>query len=286
MSNVLYDAIGPRGRRKIRWWTAGIVLVLAAVIFAAYHRLEERGQVSAELWSVLLRSDLQYLLLEGLLDALKVAVVAMAVSLLGGAVLAAGRISERAWIQLPVRAWIEIFRSVPLLLLIFFVYLGAPAIGIDVPTFWSLVIGLALYNSAIVADIVRAGILSLPQGQREAGYAVGLSRNQTLLVILIPQAVRRMLPTLISQMVTVLKETSLGFIIGYAELLRNGRIAVEYLGGQYAIPVYTGVAVIYVSICLLLSLLANQLSRRTAAQGLSSPPLPGGPEIAAGAPRG
>jgi len=131
------------------------------------------------------------------------------------------------------------------------------------------VIGLALYNSAVVADIIRAGVLSLPKGQREAGYAVGLSHIQTLVVILIPQAVRQMLPALISQMVTVLKETALGFIIGYTELLRNGRIAVEYLGGDYAIPVYTGVAVIYVSICLLLSLLATQVSRRTAADGLA-----------------
>jgi len=177
--------------------------------------------------------------------------------------------SNHAWIRLPLRAWIEVFRSVPLLLLIFFIYLGAPAMGINVPTFWSLVIGLALYNSAVVADIIRAGVLSLPKGQREAGYAVGLSHIQTLVVILIPQAVRQMLPALISQMVTVLKETALGFIIGYTELLRNGRIAVEYLGGDYAIPVYTGVAVIYVSICLLLSLLATQVSRSTAADGLS-----------------
>jgi glutamate transport system permease protein len=269
MSSVLYDTIGPRGRRKIQVWSAVSAVVLATVIFAAYRRLEDHGQVSAKLWSVLLRSDLQQLLFDGLLATLQVALLAMAVSLVTGAVMAAGRMSNHAWIRLSLRAWIEVFRSVPLLLLIFFIYLGAPAMGINVPTFWSLVIGLALYNSAVVADIIRAGVLSLPKGQREAGYAVGLSHIQTLGVILIPQAVRQMLPALISQMVTVLKETALGFIIGYTELLRNGRIAVEYLGGDYAIPVYTGVAVIYVSICLLLSLLATQVSRRTAADGLS-----------------
>lgn len=276
MSNVLYDTIGPRGQRKVQWWTAAIVVALAAIFYAIYHRLEQRGQVSAELWSILLNRDLQLLLLEGLVAALKAAAVATILSLLAGMVLAAGRISEHAWVRLPIRAWIEVFRSVPLLLLIFFVYLGAPAIGINVPTFWSLVIGLALYNSAIVADIIRAGLLALPRGQREAGRALGLSRNQTLRVILIPQAVRQMLPTLVSQMVTVLKETALGFIIGYTELLRNGRVAVEFLGGDYAIPVYTGVAVIYISICLLLSLLATELSRRTAARGPLRPPLTGG----------
>ncbi|QJP13527.1 amino acid ABC transporter permease [Starkeya sp. ORNL1] len=276
MSNVLYDTIGPRGQRKVQWWTAAIVVALAAIFYAVYHRLEQRGQVSAELWSILLNRDLQLLLLEGLVAALKAAAVATILSLLAGMVLAAGRISEHAWVRLPIRAWIEVFRSVPLLLLIFFVYLGAPAIGINVPTFWSLVIGLALYNSAIVADIIRAGLLALPRGQREAGRALGLSRNQTLRVILIPQAVRQMLPTLVSQMVTVLKETALGFIIGYTELLRNGRVAVEFLGGDYAIPVYTGVAVIYISICLLLSLLATELSRRTAARGPLRPPHTGG----------
>ena len=129
--------------------------------------------------------------------------------------------------------------------------------------FWALVAGLTLYNSAVIGEIFRAGILSLPRGQTEAAYAIGLRRGQTLRLILIPQAVRRMLPALISQLVTLLKDTSLGFVIGYAELLRNGRTAVEFLGGRYSIPIYTAIAVVYIAVNTSLSFLARWLDRRT-----------------------
>jgi glutamate transport system permease protein len=128
------------------------------------------------------------------------------------------------------------------------------------------VAGLTLYNSAVLGEIFRAGILSLPKGQTEAAYAIGLRRGQTLRIILLPQAIRRMLPALVSQLVTLLKDTSLGFVIGYSELLRNGRTAVEFLGGRYSIPIYTAIAVIYIVVNGSLSLLASWLDRRTRRQ--------------------
>ncbi|WP_433632327.1 ABC transporter permease subunit [Nocardia sp. CA-120079] len=112
-----------------------------------------------------------------------------------------------------------------------------------------------------MSEIFRAGIVSLPKGQREAAAAIGLRTSQTFRLVLVPQAVRIMLPALISQLVTILKETSLGFIIGYTELLRSGRVAVEYLGGQYAIPVYTLIAVIYLLVNISLSNLARRIDR-------------------------
>jgi glutamate transport system permease protein len=158
---------------------------------------------------------------------------------------------------------VELFRGLPLLLLILFIFLGLPAAGVTVSTFWALVAGLTLYNSAVLGEIFRAGILSLPTGQTEAAYSIGLRRGQTLRLILIPQAIRRMLPALISQLVTLLKDTSLGFVIAYAELLRTGRNAVEFLGGPYSIPVYTAIAVIYIAVNASLSFLARWLDRRT-----------------------
>jgi glutamate transport system permease protein len=201
----------------------------------------------------------QRLLLRGLLATLRAALVAMVLSMALGALLAVGRLSHRSWIRRPAGAWVELFRGLPLLLLIFFVFLGLPSLGIDVPTFWALVIGLTLYNSAVLGEIFRAGILSLPKGQTEAAYAIGLQRGQTLRIVLIPQAVRRMLPALVSQLVTLLKDTSLGFVIGYEELLRNGRGAVEFLGGKYSIPIYTAIAVLYILVNGSLSLLARWL---------------------------
>jgi glutamate transport system permease protein len=260
---VLYDTAGPRGRRRILLGSIAGVLLVAAVLGVAVARLAAKGSFDAELWRVLTEGAVQRLIGRGLVATLRAAVVAMVLSMAVGAVLAVGRLSRRAWVARAAGAWVELFRGLPLLLLIFFLFLALPAVGITISVFWALVAGLTLYNGAVLGEIFRAGILSLPRGQTEAAYAIGLRRGQTLRLILVPQAVRRMLPALISQLVTLLKDTSLGFVIGYAELLRNGRTAVEFLGGRYSIPIYTAIAVVYIAVNASLSLLARWLDRRT-----------------------
>ena len=260
---VLYDVAGPRGRRRILIGSvAGLVLV-ALVVGVAVARLAAKDVFEAERWRVLTRSDLLELLGRGLGATLRAAAVAMVLAMALGALLAVGRLSRRRWLAVPAGAWVELFRGLPLLLVILFLFLGLPAAGVTISTFWALVGGLTLYNSAVLGEIFRAGVLSLPKGQTEAAYAIGLRRGQTLRLILLPQAVRRMLPALISQGVTLLKDTSLGFVIAYAELLRTGRNAVEFLGGPYSIPVYTAIAVVYIAVNASLSFLARWLDRRT-----------------------
>jgi glutamate transport system permease protein len=260
---VLYDAVGPRGRRRILLGSIAGVLGVAAVVGVAVARLAAKGSFDPELWRVLTEGAVQRLIGRGLVATLRAAVVAMVLAMAVGAVLAVGRLSRRAWVARLAGAWVELFRGLPLLLLILFLFLALPAVGITISVFWALVAGLTLYNGAVFGEIFRAGILSLPRGQTEAAYAIGLRRGQTLRLILVPQAVRRMLPALISQLVTLLKDTSLGFVIGYAELLRNGRTAVEFLGGRYSIPIYTAIAVVYIVVNASLSLLARWLDRRT-----------------------
>jgi glutamate transport system permease protein len=260
---VLYDAVGPRGRRRILLGSIAGVLGVAAVVGVAVARLAAKGSFDPELWRVLTEGAVQRLIGRGLVATLRAAVVAMVLAMALGAVLAVGRLSRRAWVARLAGAWVELFRGLPLLLLILFLFLALPAVGVTISVFWALVVGLTLYNGAVIGEIFRAGILSLPRGQTEAAYAIGLRRGQTLRLILVPQAVRRMLPALISQLVTLLKDTSLGFVIGYAELLRNGRTAVEFLGGRYSIPIYTAIAVVYIVVNASLSLLARWLDRRT-----------------------
>jgi glutamate transport system permease protein len=260
---VLYDAVGPRGRRRILLGSIAGVLGVAAVVGVAVARLAAKGSFDPELWRVLTEGAVQRLIGRGLVATLRAAVVAMVLAMALGAVLAVGRLSRRAWVARLAGAWVELFRGLPLLLLILFLFLALPAVGVTISVFWALVVGLTLYNGAVIGEIFRAGILSLPRGQTEAAYAIGLRRSQTLRLILVPQAVRRMLPALISQLVTLLKDTSLGFVIGYAELLRNGRTAVEFLGGRYSIPIYTAIAVVYIAVNASLSLLARWLDRRT-----------------------
>jgi glutamate transport system permease protein len=260
---VLYDAAGPRGRRRILVGSIVGGLVVALVAGAAVARLAANGALEAERWRVLTQGNLQRLLGRGLAATLRAALVAMALAMALGGLLAVARLSRRRWLSRPAGAWVELFRGLPLLLVILFLFLGLPAAGLTISTFWALVAGLTLYNSAVIGEIFRAGILSLPKGQTEAASSIGLRRGQTLWLILIPQAVRRMLPALISQLVTLLKDTSLGFVIAYEELLRNGRNAVEFLGSPYSIPVYTAIAVVYIAVNASLSFLARWLDRRT-----------------------
>jgi glutamate transport system permease protein len=263
---VLYDVAGPRSRRRILVGSVVGLLVIAVILGLAVARLAAKGAFEADLWQVLTQNDVQRLLGRGLAATLRAALLAMALSSLVGALLAVGRLSRRRWLAGLAGGWVELFRGLPLLLMILFVFLGLPALGVTVSTFWALVAGLTLYNSAVLGEIFRAGILSLPRGQTEAAYAIGLRQGQTLRIVLLPQAIRRMLPALVSQLVTLLKDTSLGFVIAYAELLRSGRNAVEFLGGKYSIPIYTAIAVIYIAVNGSLSLLARWLDRRTQRQ--------------------
>ena len=262
MSGVLYDAIGPRTRRRIQVGTALATVVVVALIGVAIWRLQSNGQLEGERWAKLFDADLRSLLLEALWNTLKAAALAMLLSMVVGALLAVGRLSLHAWIRVPVGIFVEFFRGLPLLLLILFAALGLPQLGLDFSVLWYLVIGLTAYNGSVLAEIFRAGILSIDRGQREAGLAIGLRPTQVLWIILVPQAVRRMLPALISQLVTLLKDTSLGFVIAYPELLRTGQGAVEYLGSRYALQIYVAVAVVYIMVNFALSSLARWLDQR------------------------
>jgi glutamate transport system permease protein len=179
-------------------------------------------------------------------------------------VLASGRLSEHRALRWPSILVIEFFRAVPLLLLIFFLFLG---FGGPLGTFWALVIGLMLYNGSVLAEIFRAGILAVPRGQREAAYAVGMRKSQVMRLVLAPQAVRAMLPAIISQCVVALKDTALGFIIGAPGIVRDAERI--YIAPQYNNPLAVGIvlAAIFIVINYSLSRLAIYLERRMRREG-------------------
>jgi len=178
-----------------------------------------------------------------------------------------GRLSDHRWVRVPVSAFIEFFRAIPLLVVIFALYFVLPKFGVDLSAFAALTGGLVLYNSAVLAEIFRAGILSVDRGQREAAYGIGLRKSQVMRLVLLPQAVRRMLPVLIAQLVVLLKDSSLGFIIGYFELLRQARSLVEFFsrdfGSTYTFQLYVAAALFYIVVNVLLSQLARYAESRT-----------------------
>jgi glutamate transport system permease protein len=275
---VLYDAPGPRGRRRnLLLGAVGTVVLLAAVGFVLY-RLADTGQFDARVWSWIQYKNIQLLLVNALLATLRAFALAAVLSLLFGAVFAAARLSDHAWISRPATAVVEFFRAVPLLILIFILYYGVSrGLGITVSAFTALVLGLMLYNGSVLAEVFRAGVASLPRGQSEAAYALGMRKTQVMTNVLLPQALRAMLPTIVSQLVVVLKDTALGFIIQYPELLYQAR----YLGGQInlglpILPVAMVVAAIYIAMCVLLAQLAGYLERRTRRTRRGAPPAAAG----------
>jgi glutamate transport system permease protein len=260
VSVALYDAPGPRARRRVLVGSVVGGLLLAVLVALVIQRLEEAGQFRSIFWEPFTRSGVQRILLRGLGATLRASAVALVLALALGLVLAAGRLSERWVLRQASGVFVEFFRALPLVLLIFFAFLGLPELGIEVGAFGALVIGLTLYNGAVLAEIFRAGINAVPRGQSEAAYSLGLRRGVVLRLILVPQAVRIMLPTIVSQMVVLLKDSALGFIVAYPELLRSGRRIYTNIGN--VIPTAIVIAAIYIAINLALSGLATWLERR------------------------
>ncbi|WP_331767327.1 amino acid ABC transporter permease [Embleya sp. NBC_00896] len=259
-SRVLFDEPGPIARRRMRIATVVVAIVVAGLLALAVRRFADHGQLDADKWRPYTTWPMWRYLLEGLWATIRAAAVATALSVLGGIVLALGRLSRRRRLRWPATVYIEVMRTVPVLLLVYLVLFGLPHYGVDLPLFWKLVVPLSLSSAAVFAEIFRAGILSLDRGQREAGLAVGLTDTQAMRLIVLPQAVRRLLPSLVSQSVGLLKDTSLGFIVSYSELLFSGRILAGY--NRLLIQTYIIIALVYIVLNASLSKLARTLEAR------------------------
>jgi glutamate transport system permease protein len=291
MTSVLYDVPGPRQRRlTLILSLAATVLVAVGAYYLIYLPLDEKGQFSMELWGPLIDPSNENFVLVweriwvGIENTLIAAVLAIVASLIIGTLLAVLRLQLKslagrryAGLSAPAayllrglgsglavltRVCVEVFRGLPVVITIFFVARGFPEFGITLETLWYLVIGLTVYNGVVIAEILRSGMEGLPFGQREAAVAIGLSPFQTTTLILLPQSFRIMLPALISQLVVVLKDTSLGFIISYEETLNIGKQIIGALSNP--IQVYFVIAVLFILVNYSLSKLAQYVQRRLA----------------------
>ena len=262
-ASVLYDAPGPRAK-ALNWVYSGIALVvLALVAWQVFSKFKETGQWDGEKWTPFVDADVwNNLLIPGLIGTLSAFAVGSLLALVFGFVFAVGRLSDRKIISIPCGIVVEFFRAIPMLLLMFFIYFLQPSLGI-VPTsiFWAVVLGLMFYNGSVIAEIIRAGVHALPKGQKEAGVAIGLTPGQVMRTILLPQAVRSMLPAIIAQLVVLLKDTALGYVLGYSELLSQ----VKQLDGNFhnLIPAAIVVALLYIVMNTILGLVANWIEART-----------------------
>jgi glutamate transport system permease protein len=273
MSSVLYDVPGPKARRiSLVGSVIGVVLI-AALLAWAIMTLAQQGIFQAQRWAIFSQADVWTLIFNGIGATLSAAAIAAVIAFPLGLLLCLMRISDVAWIRVPTRIVLEFLRGMPVVLMMLFVLLVFAT-----SSFIAVVAGLVLYNAAIFAEIIRAGIQSLPRGQREAGLAIGLTSFQSRLSIELPQAIRRMLPSLVAQLVVLLKDTSLGYIVAYAELLRAVQVMADFLGPQFLFPVFFVAAAIYIAINLAVSRLAIWIERhgsKKAAGGVAKAPTAG-----------
>jgi glutamate transport system permease protein len=268
MSSVLYDEPGPRTKKIERYASlaVGILLLIGLVVIivgmANRGLFDDRwlvftdppkGQTAQAVWSSLWR---------GLRATLLAAVVAAPLALILAFALVLLRVSGSRWVSRPTIVVIEFLRGMPVLLMMFF---GLLAFGLT--AFTAVVFGLVLYNAAIIAEILRAGLAALPKGQTEAATAIGLTKWQSMRIVQMPQVVRYMLPSLISQLVVLLKDSSLGFIVGYPELLRTMQLNYSFFGDRYRLPLFLVTLLIYLAVNLTLSRVAIITERRLSARG-------------------
>ncbi|MEV6480200.1 amino acid ABC transporter permease [Streptomyces sp. NPDC051576] len=265
MTSVLYDAPGPRAKRRNVLLSVVFFLVLALFLWWIWRTMDDKGQLKWSLWQPFTTSDAwTTYLLPGLGDTLKAAGLSMVIALPLGAFFGIARMSDHRWVRVPAGVVVEFFRSIPVLLLMLFAnefYVRSTSVGSEERPLYAVVTGLVLYNASVLAEIVRAGILSLPKGQTEAAYAIGLRKGQTMTSILLPQSVTAMLPAIVSQLVVIVKDTALGGVmLGFTELL-NAR---STLAANYAnvVASFIVVAIIYIVLNLALTTFASWLEGR------------------------
>jgi glutamate transport system permease protein len=261
MSSVLFDTPGPRARGRYRLYSVLSSVLLLAVLALILWRMYDTGQLEYAKWEPFVTpAYIRALLVEGLLKTLQMAFTSIIFAVVFGAIFGIGKLSERAWIRWPCWLVVEFFRAVPLLLLIVFVFysfgIGAGGIG----SYWSVVIGLTLYNGSVLAEVFRAGINAVPKGQGEAAYALGMRKSQVMMSVLMPQGVKIMLPAIISQCVVALKDTSLGYYVLAPGLTRVGKA----IYGDFPNQVQTAIvlATIYILTNLALSWVATLAQRK------------------------
>lgn len=197
-------------------------------------------------------------LLEGLWVTLKVTGITILLSLLLGTFLGVIRYLKLPFVAKGVGLVVDTIRNLPLLLIIFFTYFALPQIGLRLNIFWAAVAAMTIFESCMISEIIRGGMNAVPKGQMEAGLSTGFTRGQVIILIILPQAIRSMLPSIVSQLIALIKDTSLATVISLPELTHNARI----IYGQetsYVIPIFVAMTFLYWITCFLLSHLAKRL---------------------------
>ncbi|MFD4265088.1 amino acid ABC transporter permease [Rhodococcus sp. NPDC058481] len=261
---VLYDVPGPKARNLYRLLSVAVAVALGVLGYLVYRALDSKGQLTSDKWSPFTEStSWTTYLIPGIRGTLIAAAISIVLALILGAVLGIARLSDHRIVRSVAGFFVELFRAIPVLILMIFAYQLFADYQIFKSKYLALaavVTGLTLYNGSVIAEIVRAGIRSLPKGQTEAAKALGMRKSMVMRTILLPQAVTAMLPAIISQMVVALKDSALGYLIGYIEVVRSGQQLGSFYGNY--LPALLVVAAIMIVLNSALTMLATRIEKR------------------------
>lgn len=258
--DALYEAPGPRTRRRMHVATAVSAVLVLMGIAAIVRQFYVTGQLAPRYWSFLTRPTTWAFLLQGFRGTVSVALVAGAIALVLGLLLMLGRMSSIRALSAACRGVIDFFRGVPSLLLIYFFFLVVPQYGIKLSSFWMITLPVALAASGVLAEVLRAGVNAVPAGQVEAARSIGMRPAQIMRTVILPQAVHFVIPSLISQLVVVVKDTTVAYVVSYPDLMQNARVLITNYDAL--VSMYLTVALVYILLNYVINKLSGIVARR------------------------
>ncbi|MBR3314733.1 MAG: amino acid ABC transporter permease [Atopobiaceae bacterium] len=261
MRDALYEAPGPKTRRRTLIITAISLVLVAIGIGVIIRQFYITGQLDAKYWSFFLRPSTWRYIAGGFVGTLRVAAVAGALALVLGILLMLARTSGIKPLSVAAHVITDFFRGVPSLLLIYFFYLALPQYGLRIPAFWMITTPVALAASGVLAEVFRAGVNAVPKGQTEAALSIGLTPHKTMMKIVLPQALRIVVPSLISQLVVVVKDTTVAYVVSYPDLMQNARVLIT--NTDALVQVYFVVAILYILVNYAINQLSIYMARRS-----------------------
>ncbi|MCC8103016.1 MAG: amino acid ABC transporter permease [Clostridiales bacterium] len=257
--DAIYEPPGPKTRKVIAVVTAVSLIGLAVLIGMVIRQFAVNGQLDAKYWALFTRYTTWRFLGRGLVGTLQVALGAGAVAFALGMVMMLGRISRYMVLRGISRALIEFTRGVPTLLFIYFFFLIVPQFGLKLPAYWKITAPVAISASGVVAEVLRSGVNAVPKGQSEAALSLGMRDGSVFFRIVFPQALRYVIPALISELVIVLKDTTFAYVVNYADLMQNAKVLISNYDAL--LSVYLVAAVIYILINYALNKISVALSK-------------------------
>lgn len=258
--DALYEAPGKRAKRRIAIATAVSVAALAALLALIIRQFYISGQLNAKYWTLFTRYTTWRFIGQGLLMTVKVALTAAVITFGLGFVLMRGRLNPHRFVRGASAALIEFSRGVPTLLFIYFFFLAAPQFGLKLSSFWRITLPCAISACGVVAEVFRSGVNAVPKGQREAALSLGMSERRTFYRIIFPQAFRYVIPSMIAELVIVLKDTTFAYVVNCADLMQNAKVLISNYDAL--VSIYLVVAVIYILINYALNKASDLLARR------------------------